>query len=168
MFSPVPSTTTTNARERPLSLSQITRADATRNPLLLNSSCKPLSVTSNDKFPTSSFAICFSFWRLARAAQEKASRACTARLHRLEASDVRGLQALGAGGDFEFNGLPFVQRLVPLRLDGGEVYENVFAGLALDESESLAGVEPLYCSLFFHENSSSLVWAICLSYRLQP
>jgi hypothetical protein len=30
------------------------------------------------------------------------------------------------------------------------VNENIFARLALDESESLAGIEPLYCSLFFH------------------
>jgi hypothetical protein len=28
--------------------------------------------------------------------------------------------------------------------------EDVLAGLALDESESLAGVEPFHCSLFFH------------------
>jgi hypothetical protein len=30
------------------------------------------------------------------------------------------------------------------------VDENVLAGLALDESETLAGIEPLYCSLFSH------------------
>jgi hypothetical protein len=30
------------------------------------------------------------------------------------------------------------------------VHENVLTGLALDESKSLAGIEPLYCSLFFH------------------
>jgi hypothetical protein len=30
------------------------------------------------------------------------------------------------------------------------VDENVLAGLALDETEALAGVKPLYCSLFFH------------------
>jgi hypothetical protein len=30
------------------------------------------------------------------------------------------------------------------------VHENILTGLALDESESLAGIEPLYCSLFFH------------------
>jgi hypothetical protein len=28
--------------------------------------------------------------------------------------------------------------------------ENIFAGLALDESEALASIEPLNCSLFFH------------------
>jgi hypothetical protein len=40
------------------------------------------------------------------------------------------------------------------------VYKNVLTGLALDESESLAGIEPLYCSLFFH----LIVSFFCLSY----
>jgi hypothetical protein len=66
----------------------------------------------------------------------------------LEGGDVRSLQALGAAGHFELNRLPVGQRLVPLRLNRGEVDENVLAGLALDESESLAGIEPLNCSLF--------------------
>ena len=69
---------------------------------------------------------------------------------RLEASDVRSLQALGAAGYFEFNRLAFVQRLVPLRLNSGEMDENILAGLALDEPKSLAGIEPLHCSLFSH------------------
>jgi hypothetical protein len=68
----------------------------------------------------------------------------------LEWLDVRGLQALRPARDFEFHRLPFVERLVPLRLDGGKVDENVLAALALDESKALAGVEPLHCSLFFH------------------
>ena len=71
-------------------------------------------------------------------------------LLRLEAGDVRCLQALGAAGNFEFNRLAFVQRLVSLRLNGGEMDENILAGLALNESESLAGIEPLHCSLFSH------------------
>ena len=74
----------------------------------------------------------------------------------LQAGDVRCLQALGAGGNFELNRLAFVQRFVPLRLNCGEVDKDVLAGLALDESESLAGIEPLYCSLFFHGISFSL------------
>src|SRR3989442_15125690 len=110
---------------------------------------------------------CFTYWPSARAfikpphedselersrrPKRKKARAHhgRARAGGLEASDVRRLQALGAGGHFEFNRLAFVQRLVPLRLDGGKVDENVLAGLALDESESLTGVEPLHCSLFF-------------------
>ncbi len=67
-------------------------------------------------------------------------------LHGLEAGDVRGLQALGALGDLEFNRLALVQRLVPFALNGGEVHEDVFTGRTLDEPEALAGVEPLYCS----------------------
>jgi hypothetical protein len=47
--------------------------------------------------------------------------------------------------------------------------EDVLAGLALDESESLAGIEPLYCSLFFHGISSSyLLSYLVLLDRLQP
>jgi hypothetical protein len=30
------------------------------------------------------------------------------------------------------------------------MYENILAGLALNEPESLAGIEPLHCSLFSH------------------
>jgi hypothetical protein len=71
-------------------------------------------------------------------------------LSRLEAGDVRCLQTLGATGNFEFNRLAFVQRLISLRLNGGEMNENIFAGLALNEPESLAGIEPLHCSLFSH------------------
>jgi hypothetical protein len=41
-------------------------------------------------------------------------------------------------------------------LNRGEMDKNVLAGLALDEPESLAGIEPLYCSLFFHGISFSL------------
>ncbi len=59
-----------------------------------------------------------------------------ARPRGLETGDVLGLQALGALADLEFNRLAFVQRLVPLRLDGGKVDENVLAGLALDEPEA--------------------------------
>jgi len=68
----------------------------------------------------------------------------------LEAGYVRCLQALRAAGNFKFNRLAFVQRLVPFRLNRGEVYENVLAGLALDEPIPFAGIEPLHCSLFSH------------------
>jgi hypothetical protein len=69
---------------------------------------------------------------------------------RLEAGDVRCLQALRPAGHFEFNRLAFVQRLVPLSLNGREVHEDIFAGLALDEPVPFAGIEPLHCSLFSH------------------
>jgi hypothetical protein len=71
----------------------------------------------------------------------------------LEAGDVRCLQALGALGHFELNGLAVVQGLITVRLNGGEVDENIFARLALNESESLAGIEPLNSSLFSQLNS---------------
>lgn len=67
----------------------------------------------------------------------------------LEGSDVRCLQALGTLGHVELNRLAFIQRFVSLRLNRGEMDENVLAGLPLDESKTLAGIEPLYCSLFF-------------------
>src|SRR6266852_120163 len=67
----------------------------------------------------------------------------------LEGLDVRGLQALGALGDFEFNRLAIIQRLVAISHDRGEMDENVLTALALDESKALAGIEPLHCSLFF-------------------
>jgi hypothetical protein len=67
----------------------------------------------------------------------------------LEGLDVRGLQALGALGHFEFNSLAIVQTLVAISHNGGEMDENVLAGLALNEAVALAGVEPLHCSLFF-------------------
>lgn len=83
--------------------------------------------------------------------QKKTGQLAPARLRfELEASDVRGLQTFRSAGDLEFNRLPFVERLVPFRLDSGEVYENVFTGLALDEPETLAGVEPFHRSLFSH------------------
>ena len=68
---------------------------------------------------------------------------------KLEGLYVRGLQALGALGDFEFNRLAIIQRLIAISHDRGEMDENVLTALALDETEALAGIEPLHCSLFF-------------------
>src|SRR5437773_10671212 len=67
----------------------------------------------------------------------------------LEGLYVRGLQALGALGNFEFNRLAIVQRLIASSHDRGEMDENVLTALALDEAEALAGIEPLHCTLFF-------------------
>jgi hypothetical protein len=69
--------------------------------------------------------------------------------HPLEGLYVRGLQALGALGNFEFNSLAIVQRLIAISHDRGEMDENVLTALALDEAEALAGIEPLHCTLFF-------------------
>lgn len=75
-------------------------------------------------------------------------------MHRLEAGNVLRLQALWTLFHFKFNCLAFVERLVSVHHDGGEVHENIFSGLALDESIALRSIEPLDCSLFlahFHD-----------------
>jgi hypothetical protein len=74
----------------------------------------------------------------------------------LEAGYVCGLETLGPASNFKFNRLAFVQRFVPVALNGREMHEYIFAGLALDESKALAGVKPFYGSLFFHGSSSSV------------
>jgi hypothetical protein len=68
----------------------------------------------------------------------------------LQRLNVGSLQALGAADNLEFNGLSLVEGAIAVRLNGGEMDENVLAALALDETEALAGVKPLYCTLFFH------------------
>jgi hypothetical protein len=67
----------------------------------------------------------------------------------LEGLDVGGLEALGSLGDFKFNRLAIIERLIAISHNRGEMDENVLTALALDEPEALAGIEPLHCSLFF-------------------
>src|SRR6266849_3593220 len=69
---------------------------------------------------------------------------------RLEADDVLRLQAFGPLANFKLHGLSFIERLVPVHLDGAAMNEYILAGLPLDEPIALASVEPLHCSLFFH------------------
>ena len=78
----------------------------------------------------------------------------------LKACYVGSLEALGSSSDLEFDGLPFIERPIAVSLNCGEVDEHVLAGLALDESETFARVEPLNCSLFFHSNSYSLFFEL--------
>jgi hypothetical protein len=68
----------------------------------------------------------------------------------LERLNVGSLQALGTADNLEFNGLTLIERAIAVRLNGGEMDENVLTRLALDETKTLAGVKPLHCSLFFH------------------
>src|SRR5260370_11569281 len=82
----------------------------------------------------------------------------------LEGLDVRGLQALGTLGDFEFNRLAIIQRLVAISHDRGEMDENVLSTLALDESKALAGIEPLHCTLFFTHCFYSFLMTAMRSY----
>ena len=70
----------------------------------------------------------------------------------LQSLNVGSLQAFSAAGNLEFDGLSLVKGAVAVRLDSGEMDENVLAALALDEAKALAGVKPLYCTPFFHRS----------------
>src|SRR5215469_1726251 len=70
--------------------------------------------------------------------------------NRLEACNVLRLKALRALLHLELHRLTFIQRLVTVHLDGGEVYENIFSRLTLDEPVTLRSIEPLHGSLFLH------------------
>lgn len=48
----------------------------------------------------------------------------------------------------ELHRLSFVQRAVPVLLDGGEMDEHILATGPLDEAVALGPIEPLHCSLF--------------------
>jgi hypothetical protein len=83
----------------------------------------------------------------------------------LEAYDVLRLKAFGAFLDLKLDGLTLIQSLVAVGLNGRKVNENILAGLALNESVSLAGVEPLHSSLFFHVSRTSLFSSyLCFSF----
>src|SRR6266851_3544977 len=56
---------------------------------------------------------------------------------RLEAGNVLSLKALRALFHFKLHSLTFVEGLVSFHRDRGEVHENIFSRLALDESEAL-------------------------------
>lgn len=84
----------------------------------------------------------------------------------LEADDGFRLQALGSLFHFKFNGLAFVKGFVTLGLNCTVVHEDVLAALTLNEPIALAGVKPLYSSLFsaqlltpLHEKLFALVVA---------
>src|SRR5271155_1638727 len=82
-------------------------------------------------------------------------------MHRLEAGNVFCLKAFGAFLHFKFNRLTFVERFVSVHRNRGEVYENVFPGLALDKTIALRSIEPLDCSLFLHFHylvDASTIW----------
>src|SRR5882672_10193263 len=76
-------------------------------------------------------------------------------LTRLWCGDVFSLIALRSLFDLEFDHLAFVQRLVSVHLDGGEVNEHVFARLALNETIPLRSVKPLNHTLFSAQLSGS-------------
>src|SRR3989344_3800648 len=59
--------------------------------------------------------------------------------------DARRLPALGSLGMLELHILPLGQGLVPVRLNGGEMYEYILAAVGRDDKTvSLGIVEPFY------------------------
>lgn len=85
---------------------------------------------------------------------------------RLEVSNVLRLEALRAFFHFKLHRLTFIQGLVTVHGDRGEVYENIFSRLALDESVTLRSIEPLHCSLFLHCHYLDIGIALPLLVRL--
>ncbi len=65
----------------------------------------------------------------------------------LRETDVGGLKAFRSFRHFELHRLAFLERLVALRLNGGEVDEDVLSALRRDEPVALGGVKPFHCSL---------------------
>jgi hypothetical protein len=74
----------------------------------------------------------------------------------LDAFDVFRLPALGAFHYVELNLLTFLQAAKAIRLDGGEMNENILAILAADKTITLGIVKPLDCSCF-HVGAVSLL-----------
>src|SRR5260370_39905375 len=70
-----------------------------------------------------------------------------------DAENVGRAEPFGTLLALELDGLAFIQRLVALLLDGGEMDEDVFAGVALDEAIAFGAVEPLHYTRFLHSPS---------------
>jgi hypothetical protein len=66
------------------------------------------------------------------------------------------LKALRSLLDLELDKLAFVQRLVAIHLDGGEVNEDVLARLALNKPKPLRSIKPLDHTLFSSQRIYSL------------
>jgi hypothetical protein len=66
----------------------------------------------------------------------------------LRLGNVCRLKAFGSLCDFKVHLIALVQGLVPVADDLLEVDEHIFARFALNESEALGPIEPLYCSRF--------------------
>jgi hypothetical protein len=75
--------------------------------------------------------------------------------HPLYLRDGFGLQALRALLDLELHKLALGKRFVSLHLNRGEMDENIFPRLALNEAISLGSVEPLHHTLFSSQRSDS-------------
>ena len=66
----------------------------------------------------------------------------------LERLHVFRLPAFWTFSDIELHRLALLQALETTSLDGGEMYEDVFASLTANKAVAFGIVEPLYCSLF--------------------
>src|SRR5467141_2523222 len=73
---------------------------------------------------------------------------------KLEACNVLSLKALRALLHFKLDCLTFVEGLVTVHHDRGEVHENILSGLTLDKSEPFRSIKPFHCSLFLHVQAS--------------
>src|SRR4051794_4168824 len=62
----------------------------------------------------------------------------------LDALHVGGVESLCARLDLELDLLTLGERLEPIHRDRGEVHEDIFAPLLLDEAIPLGVIEPLY------------------------
>ena len=79
----------------------------------------------------------------------------------LDALDVLCLPALGAFDHVKLNLLTFLQTAEATSLNGGEMYENILAVLAADETVALGVVKPLHCSCF-HVGAQSFFFDVAL------
>jgi hypothetical protein len=66
----------------------------------------------------------------------------------LKLNHVCRLESLRSPHDFELDGRTFLKATIAVSLDRRKVDEDVLATLPLDETIPLAGIEPLYGSLF--------------------
>jgi len=87
-----------------------------------------------------------------------------------EADDGFRLQTFGPFLHFEFHSLAFVEGFVPFGLNCTVVHEDIFATLPLNEPIALAGVKPLYRSLFSTQLLTPLngkLFALVVASRVQ-
>ena len=83
----------------------------------------------------------------------------------LDNANVLRFFTLFAGHCVELDELTFVEALIPVALDVGEMDENVITLLARDESEALFGIEKLDCTLC---HDDSIPWATTRPIRVFP
>jgi hypothetical protein len=72
------------------------------------------------------------------------------------ANDVGGLKAFRALGEVELHSFSLIQAAISILLDSREMYEDILAGGALDESVTFGAVKPLDSTFLSHNNSFPL------------